>query len=153
MWVLIEPLIFCKISSQIYVGSDSPFHGYSICHFCSTPKTVIFQWHLWIFSSLSSPVSYNPNTAWKVSVNLCIQSGYRKIRTRKNSVFRHFSRSENNRYRFSTSAVRSSFLVISSKYHLSSLTASQPVCSQVRWNEKTSIHFFSYNFTMPKTKL
>ena len=28
------------------------------------------------------------------SINLCIQSEYKKIRTRKNSVFGHFSRSD-----------------------------------------------------------
>ena len=34
----------------------------------------------------------NTFTAWKVSVSLRIQSKYGKLMTRKNSVFRHFSR-------------------------------------------------------------
>ena len=33
------------------------------------------------------------DTAWKLPINLRIQSKYGKIRTRKNSVFGHFSRS------------------------------------------------------------
>ena len=61
----------------------------------------IVIWHQFRMGMLSFT-----NTAWKVSkygvisgpyfpfVNLCIQSDYRKIRTRSNPVFGHFSRSE-----------------------------------------------------------
>ena len=74
----------------------------------NTRKPLVFRW--WIKRE-----SWKANTAWKMSkygffsgpyfpvfrlnteiysVNLRIQSKYRKIRTRKKSVFGHFSRSE-----------------------------------------------------------
>ena len=38
--------------------------------------------------------SVEPTLFPRIPVNLCIQSKYMKIRTRKNSVFGHFSRSD-----------------------------------------------------------
>ena len=66
-----------------------------------------------IFSSSYFPV-FGLNT--KIyGVNHCIQSEYRKIRTRKNSVFEHFSRSDN----FSKNTYLGTFIKLSKVFGVS----------------------------------
>ena len=79
------------------VSNDNCLSEYIVRKQCScSPFILSFTaWKASKYGVFSGPYSlvFELNTEF-YSVNLCIQSEYRKIRTRKNSVFWYFSRSD-----------------------------------------------------------
>ena len=111
LYKLLQQGCFCK--SQY----NRELHSLRFCPFISLTLSMKYQQILWIFLTSKSVETYwrrDTYTAWKLSkygvisgpyfpvfglttetffVNLRVQSEYRKVRARNNSVFGHFSRS------------------------------------------------------------
>ena len=118
--------------------------------------------HKFVWPYLNSAWKFGTITTWKVSkygvfsgpyfpifglnteiysVNLCIQSEYRKIRTRKNSVFGYFSRSE---------SITTNYIIFQG--YLSNTILVQKYNTEIKnWFENILSECFLY--TLPKCKL
>ena len=99
--ILKRNLIWCSFVGYTHLPIFSKVNTWNIREYRSSgtyinsPKSTLTAWKVSKYGFISGPYFpvFQLNTDI-YSVNLCIQSEYRKIRNRNNFVFGHFSRSD-----------------------------------------------------------